>query len=55
MPVIKRLAQFTESFVFYGIEFSGYKNIIQENGAVYIPYIFYSGYKNMFLDSEYRL
>ena len=62
MPVIRTLARFTESFVFYSIEFfpdkrtfhTGYKNIILENGC-HIPYVFYAGYKNTFLDSEYRL
>ena len=33
---------------------SRYKNIILENGC-HIPYIFYAGYKNMFLDNEYCL
>ena len=37
MPVIRTLARFTESFVFYSIEFFQH-----------------AGYKNMFLDSEYR-
>ena len=62
MPVIRTLARFTESFVFCSIEFfpemrtfnAGWKNIILENGS-YIPYIFYAGYKNMFLETEYRL
>ena len=63
MPVIRTLARFTESFVrilFHGIFFpnmrtlhTGYKNIILEN-CCHIPYVFYAGYKNMFLDSEYR-
>ena len=61
-PVIRTLARFTESFVFYSIEsfpdigtfHAGYKNIILENGC-HILNIFYAGYKNMLLDSEYRL
>ena len=62
MPVIRTLARFTEPFciLFHRI-FSRYKNIpcrykniILENGC-HIQYIFYAGYKNMFLDSEYRL
>ena len=45
--VIRTLARFTESFVFYSIEFfpdirkfhTGYKNIILENGC-HIPFVF---------------
>ena len=52
-PVIRTLPRFTESFVFYPIEFvpdirtfhAGCKNIILENGYIY-SCIFYAGYKN---------
>ena len=55
MPVIRTLVRFTESFVFYSIEsfpnirtfHAGYNNLI----------LLYDlcGYKNMFVDREYRL
>ena len=43
MPVIRTLARFTESFVFYSIDFFPDIRTI------------HAGYNNMFLDSKYRL
>ena len=39
MPVIKTLARFTESFVFYSIDFSGFKNMpdIRTNNGRRLP------------------
>ena len=62
MPVIRTLTRFTESFVYYSIEFlsdirtfhAGYKNMPDirtfywKTVGIY-PYIIYAGYKNMFL------
>ena len=67
MPVIRTLARFIESFVFYSIDFfpdirtfhAGYRDMpdirILYWKTVALYHIFYAGYKNMFLDNEYRL